>query len=64
MLGGVFVGGGVAAADVATGQAKPQVDPPASGFETIFTPLVGTGGDFLDLIKMLASHDSFFPLFL
>jgi hypothetical protein len=60
MLGGMLVGGGVAAADMAAGEADPQVDPPASGFETVFTPLLGTRCYFLDLINVLASHYAFF----
>jgi hypothetical protein len=60
MLRGMLVGGGVAAADVAAGEAEPQVNPPTSGFETIFTPLLGTGGYLLNLINMLASHYLFF----
>jgi hypothetical protein len=62
MLGGMLVGGGVAAADVAAGEADPQMDPPATGFETIFTPFLGAGGYFLNLIKVLANHYSFLNL--
>jgi hypothetical protein len=39
MLGGVFVGRIITAADVAANEAQSQVNPPTANFQAILTPL-------------------------
>ena len=46
VTGGVFVLRGVAAADVAAGQAKAQVDPGVACLETVLATLLPRVGDF------------------
>ncbi len=55
MLSGVPIGRFVTAPDMAADQAKPQMHPPITGFQTIFTTL-GAGCDLLDETHMLARH--------
>ena len=38
MLGGMFILGRIAAADLAANHAEPQVDPVVANFQTLFTP--------------------------
>jgi hypothetical protein len=53
VLGGVFTGRVVTAADMSACQAQAQVHPPAAGPEAFFTPC-GVGCHISDLIHMLA----------
>src|SRR4029077_2890395 len=54
MGGRVSVWRVVAAAHVAAAHAQPEVHPTASHLEAVLAA-VGAGGDFLDLVEMLAS---------
>jgi hypothetical protein len=58
MLGGVLIFRGVAAADVAAGEAEAKVDPGIAHFETFFTAL-RFGFYFFDLVEMRTNvrHD-------
>jgi hypothetical protein len=49
VLGGVFVFGGVAASDMATGHTETEVDPVVTDFETVFA----TRGARLDVFNLL-----------
>jgi len=53
MGGGVLVLGIIAAAHVAAGHAEPQMDPAASGPQTVLAT-VRAGGDLPDLIEVAA----------
>jgi hypothetical protein len=53
MFRGVLVRRIVAASDVTANFAKPQMNPPASGFQTIFAP-VGARSYLFYFIQMLA----------
>ena len=54
----VFVGGAVAAADVAADEAHAEVDPSATDFETVFAAL-GGGLHVLDLVEVMTLHGGF-----
>jgi len=57
MFGGVFVFGGIAAADMAAGHAKAKVDPAIAYFEAFFAA-AGVRGYFVDLVGVSAfRHD-------
>jgi hypothetical protein len=51
VLSGVFAGGGIAAADVAAGEANAQMNPLAAGFQT-FLAALAAGLYFLNLVQM------------
>jgi hypothetical protein len=53
MLGGMLVLGTVAAADMATLEAKPQMDPGVAHFEALFAAFA-TGFNFLDFAEVSA----------
>jgi hypothetical protein len=52
VLGGVLVPGGIAASDVAAGQAEAQVDPCVPDGQALLAAFWGAGGDVLNLIEM------------
>src|ERR1700691_5290332 len=54
VLGGVFVLGGIAAADMAALQAQSQVNPRVAGFQTLFAA-TGVWLHFFDLVQMCAA---------
>ena len=51
MLGGVLVLGGIAAADMAAGQAQAQMDPGIASFKALFAAILGSLPD-LDLVEV------------
>ena len=55
VFGRVFVLGGIAAPDVSSRQAQPQVDPPVTQFDAFWANVL-VGSPNLDLIHMLALH--------
>ena len=62
MFGGVLVLGRVAAADVAAGEAHPQMDPSVSDLQTIFTA-ARAGFDVADFLQVFALAHFFLPGF-
>jgi hypothetical protein len=56
VLGGVLVGRGIAAAHVTTGEAKPEVDPPALSLEALFAAFGSVGCDRPNLVDVGAMH--------
>jgi hypothetical protein len=58
VLGGVFVFGGVAAANVAAGEAETEMDPGVAHFEAFFAAFgFGLGGfDFVDVGAGFCGH--------
>ncbi len=61
MLGRVFVGRHITAADMAADQADAQVDPTPTAFQAVFTP-VGAGRDVLNLVEMCTFHAILCPI--
>ena len=57
MFSGVLVGRRIAAADVAAGKAKPEMNPPAAGLEAFLTSSGSVGGHRTDLIEVGAGHN-------
>ena len=53
VLGGMLIGGTVAASDVAAGETESQMHPSRSDFQAILAAL-GGWGDLLDPIEMFA----------
>ena len=59
----VFILGGIAATDVATAQAQPEMHPLVTGFQTLFAA-VRVRNDLLDLGEMCTlAHNSNVPIF-
>jgi|SRR6516162_11223152 hypothetical protein len=61
VFGGVFVFGGIAAADVSAFKAKAKMNPGVAHSQTFFAT-IGVRGDFVDMRKMRAGRHDDSPL--